>query len=359
MGIRGLHICIKKTVPLAVSTVNWVDWRGCRIGIDIQCFLYRALSRGQSPLEAIAAQIVYFKNAGINIVYIFDGKPPKEKDALNDKRSLERRQAIKKCDELKGALLNENDADKRVAMEAEIRALESRFPSLTYEMKDEIKKFLYASGTLFICANCEADTLLAYWYRRGIIDAVVSHDYDFVARGCRLLAPPALDQSKLVPILDQRKPTLDLTSASPFLCELWEDYQPEKIWRSLRLSEAQFVDMCVLLGSDYTPGLPIVPWKSALTAFQHGDTMEMIWARHTFSNWRQVNMKEKLLAELLILRKARRILCGEDDLPESMMEELQWTKWSAGQQKAEPDALNEFKNTYSGWNQSWWTVLCA
>ena len=338
MGIRGLHICIKKSCPLAVPSVNWSDWQGCRIGIDIQCFLYRALSRGESPLEAIAAQIVYFKNAGINIIYIFDGKPPKEKDLVNDKRNLERRQAIDKCGDLKAALSEEMDAEKRVALEAEIRTLESRFPSLTYEMKDEIKKFLYASGTMFICASCEADTLLAYWYRRGVIDAVASHDYDFVARGCRLLAPGS----------GAKQPGVQ-----------WEDYNPEKIWRALRLSEAQFVDMCVLLGSDYTPGLPIVPWKSALTAFQHGDTMEMIWARHTFSNWRQVNMKEKLMAELVILNKARRILCGQDDLPESMMEDIQWTKWSAGQQKAEPHALNEFKKTYSDWNQTWWSVLTA
>jgi flap endonuclease-1 len=336
MGIRGLHICIKKTCPLAVPTVKWADWTGCRIGIDIQCFLYRALSRGESPLEAIASQIVFFKNAGINIIYIFDGKPPKEKDVVNDKRSLDRRQAIDKCGDLKAALAKELDAEKRVALEAEIRTLESRFPSLTYEMKDEIKKFLYASGTMFICANCEADTLLAYWYRRGVIDAVASHDYDFVARGCRLLAPATGRQ------LDQ-----------------YEDYNPEKIWRALRLSEAQFVDMCVLLGSDYTPGLPIVPWKSALTAFQHGDTMEMIWARHTFSNWRQVNMKEKLMADILILNKARRILCGDDDIPETMMEDIQWTKWSAGQQKAEPQALTEFKKTYSDWNQAWWSVLTA
>lgn len=356
MGIRGLHICIKKTCPLAVPAVNWSEWRGCRIGIDIQCFLYRALSRGESPLEAIASQIVFFKSAGINIIYIFDGKPPKEKDGVNDKRNLERRQAIDKCGALKAALSEERDSGKRVALEAEIRALESRFPSLTYEVKDEIKKFLYASGTMFISASCEADTLLAYWYRRGIIDAVASHDYDFVARGCRLLAPiaTAATAGPIGPAAtadDKRKQLQQL--------QQYEDYHPEKIWRALRLSEAQFVDMCVLLGSDYTPGLPIVPWKSALTAFQHGDTMEMIWARHTFSNWRQVNMKEKLLAELLILSKARRILSGEDDLPESMMEDIQWTKWSAGQQKAEPEALNEFKNTYSDWNQTWWSVLTA
>jgi flap endonuclease-1 len=343
MGIRGLHICIKKTCPFAVPAVKWSEWQGCRIGIDIQCFLYRALSRGESPLEAIAAQIVFFKNAGINIIYIFDGKPPKEKDVVNDKRNQERRQAIDKCGLLKAALAEERDSGKRVALETEIRTLESRFPSLTYEMKDEIKKFLYASGTMFICANCEADTLLAYWYRRGVIDAVASHDYDFVARGCRLLAPTA--SATAAASKDQQ------------VLQQWEDYHPEKIWRALRLSEAQFVDMCVLLGSDYTPGLPIVPWKSALTAFQHGDTMEMIWARHTFSNWRQVDMKEKLTSELLILSTARRILCGHDDLPETMMEDLQWNKWSAGQQKAEPDALNEFKKTYSGWNQTWWSVL--
>jgi flap endonuclease-1 len=338
MGIRGLHICIKKTIPDVVTPVRWQNWSGCRIGIDIQCFLYRAISRGQQPLEAIASQLVYFKSKNINVIYIFDGKPPSEKDATNDKRGLERRTAVHKCSILRLALKEENDISKRLLLEKEIRDLEMKYPVLTHEIKDEVKRFLYATGTLFICASCESDTLLAYWYRRGVIDAVASHDYDFIARGCRLLAPKQ-----------------GFCSEDQF--EQWEDYQPNKIWKGLGLTESKFVDLCVLLGSDYSPGLPIVPWKSALHALQHNETLDMIWARHTFSNWRQIDMKQKLASEITILRRARRILCGEDDLPDTMMDSIQTDKWSLGQQNVELAALHEFRKVYSNWCAEWWSTL--
>jgi len=330
MGIRGLHICIKKTIPEITVPVSWDRWADRRIGIDIQCFLYKAISRGESPLEVIAEQIAYFRKNRIQVIYVFDGKPPSEKDSVNDKRSEERRVAIDKCAELRRLLEVELDKPKRFAIEKEIRDLESKFPSLSYEIKDEVKKFLYASGTMFICANCEADTLLAYWFRRGIIDAVASYDYDFIARGCLLLVPKqaAWDQ--------------------------WEMYDPVKIREGLRLSEARFMELCVLMGSDYTPGLPIVPWKSALHSLQHNEPIDVIWARHTFSNWRQSDMKKKLQSEVDVLGRAIRILGGVDDVPEMMMETVQWTKWNNGALNSEPVVLNEFRKLYNNWDADWW-----
>lgn len=330
MGIRGLHICIKKTIPEIITTVDWNKWSKNRIGIDIQCFLYRAISRGESPLEVIAAQIAHFRKYNIKVIYVFDGKPPVEKDSVNDKRTEERRSAIDRCTLLKTLLEVELDSVKREGLLKEIRDLESKYPSLSHEIKDLVKKFLYATGTMFICANCEADTLLAYWFRRRIIDAVASYDYDFIARGCTLLVPKTVDWDS------------------------WEDYNPQKIRSGLRLSETQFIELCVLMGSDYTPTLPIVPWKSALHAFQNNETIDVVWARHTFSNWRQTDMKKKLQAEIDILNKAIRILGGEDDNVSTMMEDIQWTKWNTGTLAPELQALYEFKKTYPSWNPEWW-----
>jgi len=332
MGIRGLHICIKKTIPETVTPVDWSNWANHRIGIDISCFLYRALSKGQAPLEAIAQQIAYFKTHKINLIYVFDGKPPVEKDLVNDKRFYERKLASDRCVELKNQLLSE--PEKYDMLVAQIKDLESRFPILTVAMKDEVKQFLEATGTMFIVPNCEADTLLAYWYRRGVLDAVVSHDYDFIARGCKLLAPK---QTQVDGVCQWSQ---------------WEYYDPVTIRNQLRLSESQFIELCVLMGSDYTPGLPIVPWKLALVALQYDETIETIWARHTFSNWRQKDVKSRLIGEIEVLYKAKRILCGNDDVPESMMEQSQWTKWSIASNRPNMDALCEFKKLYTGfdWN---------
>jgi flap endonuclease-1 len=330
MGIRGLHICIKKTIPEVIVPVNWSSWSNHRIGIDIQCFLYRAISRGESPLEAIADQIAHFRKNNIKVIYVFDGKPPAEKDGVNDKRSEERRTAIETIVDLRNRLDATVDKAQREIIMMAIRDLESKYPTLSYEIKDEVKKFLYATGTMFICASCEADTLLAYWYRRKIIDAVASYDYDFIARGCVLLMPTAHDWNQ------------------------WEMFDSVKIRERLHLSESRFSDLCVLMGSDYSPGLPIVPWKAALHALQHGESIDVIWARHTFSNWRQLDMKKKLQAEMDVLIKAKRILAGDDDIPSSMMEDIQWSKWNAGYVNPEPSALLEFQKIYTNWSIDWW-----
>jgi len=68
-------------------------------------------------------------------------------------------------------------------------------------------------------------------------------------------------------------------------------------------------------------------------------------------------MKQKLASEITILRKARRILCGEDDLPNTMMDSIQTDKWSLGQPNAEPGALHEFKKMYNNWRSEWWSTL--
>jgi len=337
MGIRGLHICIKKTIPETVKSVNWSHWLNKRIGVDISCFLYRALSKGQAPLEAIAQQIAYFRAHKINLIYVFDGKPPSEKDMVNDKRFSERKVATDKCYELKNQLEHETVSERRDLLLVQIRELESRFPILTNGIKEEVKRFLEATGTLFIVPNCEADTLLAYWFRRGVLDAIVSHDYDFIARGCRLLAP----RQTLVENMN--------------LWTQWEDYDPVVIRDGLGLNESRFVDLCVLMGSDYTPGLPIVPWKIALTALQYKEPIEAIWARHTFSNWRQKDVKARLCGEIDVLFKAKRILGGNDDVPEDMMDLSQWAKWTGGSTVPVPDALHEFKKLYSEFD--WQAIL--
>lgn len=343
MGIRGLHICIKKTIPDVVTPVDWIKWSNCRLGIDIQCFMYRAISRGIPPIQAIAEQIVFFRQNNIRIIYIFDGKPPVEKEGVSDKRYLDRKDAAVKCINLRLLLKSEFDEKKRCKILEEIRDLETRFPVLSHEMKDEIKQFLYATGTLFICASCEADTLLAYWFRRRIIDAVISYDYDFIARGCTLLAPRQGQQQEQLEQWQQ--------------WEQWEEFNPIAIREGLHLSESHFRDLCVLMGSDYTPGLPIVPWKSALQALQNDIPLDTIWSRHTFSNWRESNIKQRLSAEIEIINKAKRILGGEDDEPDTMLENTQWEKWNAGVQNPELSSLSYFKKIYSDWDAQWWSIF--
>lgn len=333
MGIRGLNTCISRTVPETVKPVIWKSLKKGRLGIDINCFLYRALASHLSPLKIIAEQLFRFKQLGISPIYVFDGRPPSEKDMVVVKRKADRLEALALKDRLHETLLLTTDDKNRESLLKQIHDLESLNPVLTYEVRDEIKKFFYATGTMFVTALAEADSLLSYWYKRGVIDGVVSFDLDFLPRGSVLLVPKQIEEPP---------------------GGNWLYYDPVFIRRGLQLSEAEFVDFCVLLGSDYTPNLPIVPWKTALHSLRLKEPISSIWARHTFSNWRRNDSQNNMVGDLGLLIKARDILLGSDENPASLMEESQWTKWNSGSKK-EPVVIKEFQITYSDWPSEWWS----
>ena len=335
MGIRGLNTCITRTIPDQVKPVIWKSLKKSRLGIDINCFLYRALANHLSPLKIIAEQIVKFKQLGITPIYVFDGKPPSEKDLLVIKRKADRLGAVLLKEQLQKSLDAETDLKIRESLLLQIHDLEMHNPILTYETRDEIKKFLYATGTMFVTALAEADSLLAYWYKRNVIDGVVSFDLDFLPRGAVLIVPKQIEEAP---------------------GGNWIYYDPVFIRRGLRLNEQEFVDFCVLLGSDYTPNLPIVPWKMALQSLQYKESLTSIWARHTFSNWRRSDSNENMNIDLTLLLKARNILLGIDDCPDKLMDVGQWAKWKGGF-KREPAIIKEFRLLYSDWANEWWSSL--
>lgn len=334
MGIRGLNTCINRTIPEQVKPVIWKLLKKSRLGIDINCFLYRALASHLCPVKVIAEQLANFRKHGISPVYVFDGKAPSEKDLVILKRKTDRRDALTLKTRLQEALLVEDDLKIRESISKQIHDLEAQNPVLTYEVRDEIKKLLYATGTMFVTALAEADSLLAYWNKRGIIDAVLSFDLDFLARGSVLLVPSKIEET---------------------VGGTWSYYDPLAIRRGLGLSESEFVDFCVLLGSDYTPNLPIVPWKMALLSIQCKESLSSIWARHTFSNWRRADSNDSMDSDLLLLLKAKTILQGNDENPETLMDKSQWLKWTTVC-KNEPVLLKEFQTQYSDWPNEWLQV---
>ena len=133
----------------------------------------------------------------------------------------------------------------------------------------------------------------------------------------------------------------------------WLYYDPVAIRRGLKLNDLEFVDFCVLLGSDYTPNLPIVPWKLALQSLQTKESVTAIWARHTFSNWRKSDSNTNMTCDLEKLLKARDILMGSDECPSTLMDASQWAKWNAKCDK-EPSIIKEFQIKYSEWSDDVW-----
>lgn len=130
------------------------------------------------------------------------------------------------CDDLKYSPLDikfDNDVMDREYKE--IQKLSKKSISLDHNDIQNLKLFMDALKIPYFVANGEADDLLAYLSKEGIIRACQSDDMDMLPKGC----DNVIQISK--------------TGVTQYVLS--------EILERLELSYPEFVDLCILLGSDY------------------------------------------------------------------------------------------------------------
>lgn len=308
MGIRGLGGFIKWKLPHARKSLQWSNHAGAHWGIDCSCLLYRARGSGLNPLTVMASLLTRMRRNGIQATVIFDGRPPTTKADVVDQRRVAR-QAIHKemadiQTELTGTAMSELE---KADMERRHAILQKKAPVVSGGDKDELKQFLYACGVQFITAAGEADDVLAYLCRNGILQGVVSTDMDMLARGVPLLViPETVDTSVLTAI------------------------QLDTVLVGLDLKYPQFVDACMLMGCDYSG-----------------------------KDWKSVEPKEAVILAkkgVNVEGQGSSLLRGEGVTWEVIVSEKQRAKWSVGPPPCEPENVDLAARTYQ-WPADWIPIL--
>lgn len=320
MGIKGLSKFIKaKAICRSVSALD----RPAVWGIDCECFLYKAQAAGLSPLTIIAGLIVRIRQLGAEPIVIFDGAPSKAKAAVVAQRQVARAAARVRTEEIRTELttiptLTEAERGER---EVEIAELRATAPSVCRAVRNQVKQFLYAAGVLGITAAEEADDLLGFLARRGDITAVVSADFDMLARGVpRLIVPETADATVLTQI--------DLAD----------------ILRTQRITYEQFVQACVLMGSDYSPA----GWTGMYpTVALHAVRGPSGW----LADVSDPSVRAGLEAAAAILRGD-----GVEWGP-ALLDERQLVKWEAGAPAKEEEPMSRFF-AENRWPLTWRPALC-
>lgn len=315
MGIRGLTGWIKWTMGDKLVPVDWSHWKGKKIGVDILGFLYKAKAQHYSPLLYIARFIAACKKHNIHVVPIFDGKPPDEKREALKQRSALRVQSVAKkqilMDDMEHVPMSDEQRDVVVSV---LRTLELNASYLTSDERDLAKQLFYACGIIPFNATGEADTVLAYFSKREEFDAIISNDLDLLARGVETLLVPD-------------------NYALPGDSSGWTMYRLSDILTHTNLGYQQFVDMCVLMGCDYTAGRKSLPYKSAYWAIKYGKGIEYALQKHGIDDMEPYT-------------KAAEILCGNTETHESLMGTKQWDKLMMTQPLCESETLAGFRKTY-------------
>ena len=257
MGIKGLTKTITKYSPESITNENLYKLSGKKVAVDASLILYQQLlkspggkvfknSKGKitSHITGVFYKIMNYISFNIEMIFIFDGKPPENKqDCIN-----QRKEKSKKAKE--ASLTSTSEEEKQKLEKSALR--------LTSEMVNEVKRLLELMGISYIHPNVgEGEAYASELCRMGYVDYVLTEDMDTMAYGCPKLVRNCIDKSL------KRK---DIVSIF--------DYN--KLMNDIELTHEQFLDFCILCGCDYCPVVPKVGNVTAMKLIKTHGSIEKI-----------------------------------------------------------------------------------
>ena len=252
MGIKSLTRTIQKESPNSIVHENMYKLSGKRVAVDASLIIYQQLlnnSKGKlfrtsqgkitNHITGLFYKIMNYISLNITLIFIFDGKPPENKQGC----IKERKEKSEKAKELCKTATTEEDKNKYE--KASIR--------VTKEMIDDVKQLLTLMGVSYIHPNGEGEAYASELCRVGYVDYVLSEDMDSLVYGCPRLIRKCVDRSL------KRK---DIVSI----------FHYEKLIQDINLTKEQFIEFCILCGCDYCQSPPKIGPITALKLMkQHGN----------------------------------------------------------------------------------------
>lgn len=296
MGVRNLNRCLKRKCSAAsIRAMKLEELRGKTIAVDISIYMYK-FEQFNSLLENMYVMLALFEKHGIRPCFVFDGKPPPEKQEILNARKQEREQAYQNYAELSqqlqdietgdadaddvdlifqmdpepesdppaaaagastgelegagvvdaagadavdvvGADGGDEDADadaesKKQTILSDMEKLKKQMVRITKTKVDAVKSLLTAYGAAHMTAEGEADELCASLVVYGKAWACISEDMDLFVYGC----PRVLRYFSLV---HQTAVLYDLAL----------------MLNDLQMTHTEFREICILAGTDYSVSL--------------------------------------------------------------------------------------------------------
>jgi flap endonuclease-1 len=175
--------------------------------------------------------VLKWGKCNVTPIWVFDGNPPPEKTSELSRRKSKDEGILAKIEALYTQLQTDHSLveDYKKEFKNYTRINEGDFAIF--------KTIMRGLGVPCIQGNCEAEKLCSMLYRDGKVAAVYSKDSDNLAFKCGLLITGfGKDGASKVPTMDCVK--LD------------------KILEGLKLTHAEFIDLCIMCGCDYNKNMP-------------------------------------------------------------------------------------------------------
>lgn len=252
------------------------DFKSRKIAIDAFNTIYQFLSiirqpdgtplkdsRGRvtSHLSGLIYRTSSLLKEGMSPVFIFDGKPPDLKKRTIESRVEARETARKEWEEALAA----GDLDKAFSKATRAATLEK-------DMVSQSKELVSKLGMPYVQAPSEGEGQASFMASKGDVWAAASQDFDSLLYGS-----PKLIRN--LTITGKRR----LPSKQIFIDVYPEEIELKTALSSLEIDRKQLIDLSMLVGTDYNPGIKgIGPKKALLLIRKHGN-LETVMEKEGFA----------------------------------------------------------------------------
>ncbi|MBU6998313.1 MAG: flap endonuclease-1 [Theionarchaea archaeon] len=260
MGVNLADLVEREAIDLS-------QLRGKPVAIDALNILYQFLAiirqrdgellkdtqgRVTSHLSGLFYRSINLLEEGVKPVYVFDGKPPSLKHETLAKRRDVKREARREWQ----AAVEEGRTE-------DIKKFAQQTSKLTDEMLSDARVVLDSMGIPYVQAPSEGEAQAAYLARKKDAYAAASQDYDSLLFGApRLVRNLTLTGKRKLPGKDVY---VTITTEQVIL---------DAVLQCLSLTREQLVEVALLIGTDYNPGITGIGPKTALRIVKEGKFSE-------------------------------------------------------------------------------------
>ncbi len=253
--------------------IELTDLRGKTVAVDAYNTIFQFLSsirqpdgtplqdsqgRVTSQLSGILYRVANLIEAGIEPSFVFDGKPNEMKAGTIEERIARREKAMVEYQEA----LREGDLKKAYSKAQQTSRM-------TPEILESSKKLLGLMGIPIVQAPSDGEAQGAYMCMKGDVYASASQDFDSILFGAPLLV-------RNLTMTGRRK----VPGRNVYRDVKTEVIDTPGMLAELGLTREQLVDVCIMIGTDFNPGVSGIGPKKGLKLIQkHGCLEEVIKAQ--------------------------------------------------------------------------------
>lgn len=321
MGIKGLGAWLRKETPDAIHTVPFKSFSGQRLAIDASIYLYKFICVSNAMrgnyFDMFLNFILWFRVNNVRPVFVFDGKPPPQKDRTKAERRankaklenkvmeyeelIERLQELHKNDDIPeeletridSALENENlkcseEPRRKILskLNEKYKKTSSQCINITPKDTQNIKDLLTYLGLPWIQSEYEAEKTCSWLCNHDYVRGVVTADSDVLAYGVKLWVSDVKAYSDECKII-----------------------RYEDVLSSSGLTNTEFTDFCIMCGTDYNSNIPGIGPAKAYRLIQEHSSLDTI----SLTN---------LDTEILFYEDARGLFTLPDDIPDHRIKNI-------------------------------------